>query len=138
MIFLKNKFTLLILLIIFIMPIISINAAPIIDNTYTPIEGVPGITKVSLKDPGDYFANLFQIFIIIASILGVIKLMYHGIQYMGTGSVTKKSEAISGIRDVLMGLAIILLSVVALNIINKDLTELNFGVIRTDIETVTQ
>lgn len=68
---------------------------------------------------------LFNIAIIIAAILVVIRLIWAGTQYMLSGLVTKKESAKEEIRNALIGLLIILGSVTILQTINPQLLNLN-------------
>lgn len=76
-------------------------------------------------DPGSYFGNLFSTFIVLISVLSVIKLMICGITYMTSESITTKGDAKKCIWYIFMGLALILLSVVVLTMINQDFADIN-------------
>ena len=100
---------------------------------YQTISPLPGIEKVKGDEPGVYFANIFIIFIAVISILSVIKLMICGFQYMTSEAVGSKENAKKCIWAILFGIFLILLSFLILQIINPELTKLQFDVLKTNI-----
>ena len=68
---------------------------------------------------------LFNIAIVIAAILVVVRLVWAGSKYMLSGLVTSKESAKEEIRNALIGLLIILGSVTILQTINPQLLNLN-------------
>lgn len=76
-------------------------------------------------DTANLASALFNMAIIIAAILVVIRLIWAGTQYMLSGLVTKKESAKEEIKNALIGLLIILGSVTILQTINPQLLNLN-------------
>jgi len=122
--------------------IVSLGAlAPVFvvfSQDYTPISPLPGSEEIDTSDPEAFFSNIFRWFIVIAAILGVIKLMLCGFQYMTSESISSKSSAKSCIWGVLTGLALILLSVLVLQTINPELTKLPFEGLKKGIQEGTK
>lgn len=98
----------------------------VFSQPYSPISPLPGSEEIDTSDPGAFFSNMFRWFIVIAATLSVIKLMLCGFQYMMSESISSKSSAKACIWAILAGLAMILLSVLVLQTINPQLTELPF------------
>lgn len=103
-----------------------------VPTTYVPLSPIKD-TTVSLTDPSKYFSNLFIAFVAITAILGVIKLMLCGFQYMTSEAISTKAEAKKCIWFAIGGLFLILLSVLILQTINKDLIKIPFNTIRSNI-----
>jgi len=99
-------------------------------ESYTLISPLPGIGEsVSTSEAGgavDYLNNIFVIFISIIAVLGVIKLMICGFQYMTSEAISSKEEAKKCMAGVFAGLFLVLLSVLILQTINPNLTQLSF------------
>jgi hypothetical protein len=70
----------------------------------------------------DYINAVYLMFISIAALIAVVKIIIAGVKYMFTDIVTQKGEALNDIKGALLGLLIILSAVVVLTIINPDLT----------------
>ena len=133
---LQNKKILIVVALFFLLP--SGIALAEVSDTYVPLSTIPdtssgGPFTVSLEDPGGYFANLLTLFISIASMLGVIKLMLCGFRYMTSEAISTKEEAKVCIWWVLGGLFLILLSVLILQTINEDLIQIPFESIKEGI-----
>jgi len=73
----------------------------------------------------DYINAVYLMFISIAALIAVVKIIIAGVKYMFTDIVTQKGEALNDIKGALLGLLIILSAVVVLTIINPDLTRFN-------------
>jgi len=110
-------------------------AIPVNAQPYESISALPGTGSVNLDDPTTYFINLFKIFVFVASVLAVIKLMLCGFQYMTSEAISSKENAKQCIWAVIFGLFLILLSYLILQVINPELNQLQFENIRSLIET---
>jgi len=99
-------------------------------ESYTLISPLPGIgDSVSTSEPGgavNYLNNIFTLFISIIAVLGVIKLMICGFQYMTSEAISSKEAAKKCMTGVFGGLFLVLISVLVLQTINPNLTQLNF------------
>jgi len=94
---------------------------------YEPISPLPGVEYSTSTDGlANYFNRIFIIFISVLAVLGVIKLMICGFQYMTSEAISSKEEAKKCISGVIGGLLLVLLSVLILNTINPELTRLTF------------
>jgi len=96
---------------------------------YQPISPLPGLESVDTRNPSgliQYFNRIFVIFISIVAVLGVIKLMICGFQYMTSEAVSSKEEAKKCMAGVFGGLFLVLLSVLVLQTINPSLIKLTF------------
>lgn len=90
---------------------------------YTPL------LNSGLGSEGDFTSfinNLYFLSIGIASLLAVIKITIAGVKWMLSDVVTDKSQAKKDIWGSLVGLLIIISAVLVLNIINPQLTEIEF------------
>lgn len=85
---------------------------------FVPVQPIPAI-DASTTD--SYLASLFTIFIVVAVLLAVIRLMICGIQYMTSESISSKGAAKTCIQYVLGGLLLALTSFVILQTVNQDL-----------------
>ena len=100
---------------------------------FVPISDIPnGAVDTSSTD--SYLGSLFIIFISVATILAVIKLMICGIQYMTSESISSKGAARTCITYVIGGLLLILISFLILNTINPDLRNGSFNTITESIQ----
>jgi len=99
-------------------------------ESYTLISPIPGVGEsVSLSESGgaaNYLNNIFTLFISIIAVLGVIKLMLCGFQYMTSEAISSKEEAKKCMTGVFGGLFIVLLSVLVLQTINPEILQLKF------------
>ena len=96
---------------------------------YQPISPLPGLEVVDTGNPSgliQYFNRIFVIFISIVAVLGVIKLMICGFQYMTREAVSSKEEAKKCMTGVFGGLFLVLISVLVLQTINPSLIQLTF------------
>lgn len=73
----------------------------------------------------DYINGVFTLTIAIATILGVIMIVFSGFKYMTSDAVGGKKEAIAGIQGALFGLVLLLLSYLILNVINPQILALD-------------
>ena len=96
---------------------------------YTPISPLPGLESIDTGNPSgliQYFNRIFVIFISIVAVLGVIKLMICGFQYMTSEAISSKEEAKKCMTGVFGGLFLVLISVLVLQTINPSLIKLTF------------
>ena len=74
-------------------------------------------------DFNDYINAVYLMFISIAALIAVVKIIIAGVKYMFSDIVTQKSDAKRDIQGALLGLLVVLAAVVVLSIINPDLTK---------------
>ncbi len=91
--------------------------------------GIPGLEDTDI-DFNKYINAVYAMFIGIAALLAVVKIIIAGVKYMFSDIVTQKSEAKKDIKGALLGLVIVLAAVLILTVINDDLAEFNFEVDR--------
>ncbi len=91
---------------------------------FVTLSKIPGIEKNS-TDIKKYINWLYLLAISFGALLAVIKIALAGIKYMMSDVVTNKSEAKNDIWGALIGLGIILLTVLALEMVYPNLTNLN-------------
>lgn len=96
-------------------------------GTYTLLSPLGNYTSVNTGSADAYFNRLFLIFIAVAAILAVIRLMICGLQYMTSEAVSSKGQAKQCIWYVIGGLFLILLSFIILQTINPGLTGKSFN-----------
>jgi len=89
--------------------------------------GIPGISGEDFNFNG-YINAIYALFISIAALLAVVKIIVAGVKYMFSDIITQKSEAKKDIRGALLGLVVILGAVLILNLINPNLTEFSLDV----------
>lgn len=73
----------------------------------------------------DYINAVYLMFVSIAALIAVIKIIIAGVKYMFSDIVTQKSDAKNDIKGALLGLLVVLTAVIVLSIINPDLTTFN-------------
>ena len=86
--------------------------------------GIPGIGSPTGNFDG-YINAIYAMFISIAALLAVVKIVIAGVKYMFSDIVTQKSEAKKDIQGAIFGLILILGAVLILTVINPDLTNFN-------------
>ncbi len=99
---------------------------------FVPISDIPN-TTFDVDNPDNYFQSLFNIFIVVAIILAVIRLMICGIQLMTSESIPARGNAKTCIQYVLGGLLLALASFILLQTINSDLVGGSFADITSEI-----
>ncbi len=86
---------------------------------YKPLVGIPGLTGPGASnDLGSYVSAIYALFISLAALLAVIKIIIAGVKWMMTDKIGSISEAKSDIQSALLGLIIIICAVLIINIIN--------------------
>lgn len=108
---------------VFFIGILTVEAQDIYTSIgdYGP-DPTSALNRVDTSSPNAYFVQLFNVFIAVASVIAVIRLMLCGIQYMSKESVSSKTAAKTCITYVIGGLFLVLLSFLILQTINRDLT----------------
>ena len=84
-------------------------------------------------DFNDYINAVYLMFISIAALIAVVKIIIAGVKYMFSDIVTQKSDAKRDIQGALLGLLVVLAAVVVLTIINPDLTTFDPDITRTEM-----
>jgi len=86
--------------------------------------GIPGIGSPT-GDFDGYINAIYAMFISIAALLAVVKIVIAGVKYMFTDIVPQKTQAKQDIQGAIFGLVLILGAVLILTVINPDLTNFN-------------
>jgi len=86
--------------------------------------GIPGVGDPT-GDFDGYINAIYAMFISLAALLAVVKIVIAGVKYMFSDIVTQKSQAKKDIQGALFGLVIVLGAVLILTVINPDLTNFN-------------
>ena len=86
--------------------------------------GIPGVGDPT-GDFDGYINAIYAMFISLAALLAVVKIVIAGVRYMFSDIVTQKSQAKKDIQGALFGLVIVLGAVLILTVINPDLTNFN-------------
>ena len=86
--------------------------------------GIPGIGSPTGNFDG-YINAIYAMFISIAALLAVVKIVIAGVKYMFTDIVPQKTQAKQDIQGAIFGLILILGAVLILTVINPDLTNFN-------------
>jgi hypothetical protein len=94
--------------------------------------GIPGIGSPS-GDFDGYIQAIYAMFISIAALLAVVKIIIAGVKYMFTDIVPQKTQAKKDIQGALLGLVVVLGAVLILTVINPELT--NFNIEQNRIST---
>lgn len=95
------------------------------DATLISIPGVGG------SGFDGYINAVYAMFISIAALLAVVKLIIAGVKYMFSDVVTQKSDAKRDIQGALLGLVVVLSAVLILTVINPNLTSFNLSGVTT-------
>lgn len=74
-----------------------------------------------------YINAVYAMFISVAALLAVVKVIVAGVKYMFSDVVTQKSAAKKDIQGALLGLLIVLAAVLILTVINPNLTNFNLN-----------
>lgn len=86
--------------------------------------GIPGIGNPDGNFDG-YIQAIYAMFISLAALLAVVKIIIAGVKYMFSDIVTQKSQAKNDIKGAILGLLIVLSAVLILTVINPELTNFN-------------
>jgi hypothetical protein len=97
-----------------------------------PIFG--NIFNASGKSFGDYLSIMFTFLVSFAGVLAVVMLIFGGIQYMSTDSLSGTESGRSKMYQAVFGLIIVLASYVILNTVNPNLVKFNFSIQGQEIE----
>lgn len=90
--------------------------------------------NASGKSFGDYLSIMFTFFVSFAGVLAVVMLIFGGIQYMSTDSLSGTESGRSKMYQAIFGLIIVLASYVILNTVNPNLVKFNFSIQGQTIE----
>lgn len=102
-------------------------AAPAIAlaSDFVPLSPLPGLTNAEYGDIKEYINAVYGFAIGAASVLAVIMIIYHGIMYMFKEALPEKANELVGVRDAVMGLILLVISYLALYVINPQILDLN-------------
>lgn len=92
---------------------------------FVPLAPIANFSPSDYIDLPVYLNKVFAFVLSIASILAVIMIIYHGIQYMIQEAVGQKRDALLGIRGAVFGLILLLMSWLILYVINPQILDLN-------------
>jgi hypothetical protein len=105
--------------------IISIVTIPTAVFAQNYLVGIPGVDQGG-GDFDAYIQAVYVMFISIAALLAVVKIIIAGLKYMFTDIVTQKGDAKKDIQGAVFGLLVVLSAVLILTVINPELTGFNF------------
>jgi hypothetical protein len=105
--------------------IISIVTIPTVVFAQNYLVGIPGVDQ-GAGNFDDYIQAVYVMFISIAALLAVVKIIIAGLKYMFTDIVTQKGDAKKDIQGAVFGLLIVMSAVLILTVINPDLTGFTF------------
>ena len=94
-------------------------------SQYTPLVNIPQLNNGSGDGFNGYINAIYAMFISIAALLAVVKIIVAGVKYMFSDIVTQKSQAKKDIQGALLGLLVVLAAVLILTVINPNLTNFN-------------
>lgn len=98
---------------------------------YTLIQPLPGtgsqgpLTETTFSG---YVQHLIPLLISVAAVLAVLMIIFYGLSYALSEAVETKKNSLSGIKDVILGLLLALLSYLILYTINPDLVNLKLTI----------
>ena len=102
--------------------------AVVVAGDFVPLTADGEILALNNAGPDSMTTLLNRLFIVsvaIASLLSVVMLSVGGFKYMTSESVLNMGDAKREIRNSIIGLAIVLLSILVLQTINPDIVNLN-------------
>ncbi len=108
---------------VFSLPLLA-NAA---SHAYVPLVDLGGRFAGGDGDLGQYFNNLFDLALIIGSVLAVLLIATAGLQYMTTDAVSGTTQAKTRIRQAVMGILMLLAIWIFFNEVNPEILDLNFA-----------
>ncbi len=92
---------------------------------YVKLVGLPGIPAATDISLGEYINALYKLSIGIAAVAAVLRIVLAGGKYIFSDLFTKKEDAKNDIRNIVIGLLVVLGAVLLLNTINPNLSEMN-------------
>ena len=95
---------------------------------YTPLITSSWLEWTGDGDLGTYLNSLFNIAVLVGSILAVLLIASAGLQYMTTDAITQKKDSISRIQKAVLGLLMLLGSYLLFQQINPDILEFRYDV----------
>lgn len=102
------------------------NAAP--STNFVPLTKIPGLNvegDIKGSSMPDYLNKIYMLVVGLGALVAVIRIMWAGVMYSLTDIVDKKAKAKEDIKQVLFGLAILLIPFIVLYTINPDLVKLD-------------
>lgn len=110
--------------------IVSADGTPVNYTPLVPISGITTNTNGTSTDLGVYISGLYKLVIGLAIVLAVIMFTFHGAQYLGSAAnISKISDAKNGMKNVVIGLLLILCAWLILNTINPQLVNLTLNAV---------
>ncbi len=97
---------------------------PALALAYDPFVTLPGF-NYSGGNVAEVVNGVFLLLLAIGAVWGVVKIALAGVKYTMSDVVTSKQQALSDIKGVLLGLAILVIPYLVLYTINPNLTNLN-------------
>ena len=103
-------------------------------TTFAQYDTLVNIPQISGDGFDNYINAIYALFISLAALLAVVKIIVAGVKYMFSDVVTQKSEAKRDIWNAVWGLVLVGAAVLILTIINVDLTtfDLNRNITQLD------
>ena len=94
---------------------------------YVALESIPGITGVNAADSdlSELLGVFFNWGIATAVLLSVVMIVFGGLQYMTTDSITGKQEGIGKLKAALVGLLLALSTFLILEEINPNIVDID-------------
>jgi len=129
--FIKKAIFLSVFLVILFVPLLMTNTAIANEHeegntiTYVPLAPLPGVSTG--EDLGTYLQDIFNFTIGVAAILAVFMIALGGAWYIGSDSITGKSDGKEFISNAVQGLILALVAWLILYTINPNLLNLNFN-----------
>jgi hypothetical protein len=105
--------------------IISIVTIPTTVFAQNYLVGIPGVDQ-GAGNFDAYIQAVYVMFISIAALLAVVKIIIAGLKYMFTDIVPQKTDAKKDIQGAVFGLLIVMSAVLILTVINPELTGFTF------------
>ncbi|PCI28837.1 hypothetical protein COB52_03130 [Candidatus Kaiserbacteria bacterium] len=96
-------------------------------TTYVSLVDLGGRFAGASGDLGQYFNNLFDLALLIGSILAVLLIATAGLQYMTTDAVSGTTAAKDRIRQAVMGILMLLAIWIFFNEVNPNILKLDFS-----------
>jgi len=94
---------------------------------YTELVNIPGVGGGETDGFDGYINAVYAMFISIAALLAVVKIIVAGVKYMFTDIAPQKTSAKNDIQGALLGLVVVLAAVLILTVINPDLTNFDLN-----------
>lgn len=105
---------------------------------FVPLAEIPGLTKGVVADSAglaQFFNNLYLYLIGFAAMLAIIEIIWGGLLYSTTDSISNKEEGKEKIRMAIFGLILVLSPVLVFSIINPSILNLSLKLEPIDLKT---